>query len=151
MGSRLAVLISAAAAVLVLASVAVAGNGGRPLSTPMSGAEEAPGPGDANATGTADLRLNQGQHRVCFDINWADVDGEVFAGHIHLAPAGEPGPIVVPLFEGSFAGTDSVSGCVADLDRGLIKDIRKHPSAYYVNVHSQPDFPGGALRGQLDK
>jgi len=61
------------------------------------------------------------------------------------------GPIVVTLFSGSFAGTDAVSGCGGDVDRGLIKDIRKHPSAYYVNVHSQPNFPNGAVRGQLGK
>jgi hypothetical protein len=26
-----------------------------------------------------------------------------------------------------------------------------HPSAYYVNVHSSPAFPAGAVRGQLSK
>ena len=137
--------------VVALGTVGVAGadHGGRPLSTTLTGAEEAPGPGDPNATGQADLRLNQGQREVCFTISWADIDGEVFAGHIHLAPAGEPGPIVVTLFTGSFAGTDSVSGCAENVDRQLIKAIRRDPSAYYVNVHSRPNFPGGAVRGQL--
>ena len=45
MRSGLTVLIAALAATLAFAGVALAGNGGRPLSTPMSGAEEAPGPG----------------------------------------------------------------------------------------------------------
>jgi hypothetical protein len=149
MVSRFAVLIASLAAMLAVAGTAAAGNGGKPLSTALTGAEEAPGPGDPDATGQADLRLNRGQERVCFDISWADVDGEVFAGHIHAAPAGVAGPIVVTLFTGSFAGTDAVDGCAEDVDRGLIKAIRKDPSAYYVNVHSQPDFPGGAVRGQL--
>jgi hypothetical protein len=149
MRHRFAALIAGLAIGLVGAGVAVADNGGRPLSTTLTGAEEAPGPGDPNATGQADLRLNQGQSRVCFDISWADVDGTVFAGHIHVAPPGSPGPIVVPLFEGSFAGTDSISDCVEDVDRDLIKAIRQDPSAYYVNVHSLPDFEGGAVRGQL--
>jgi hypothetical protein len=117
----------------------------------MSGGEEAPGPGDADATGQADLRLNQGQKRICFELSWADVDGTVFAAHIHEAPEGEPGPVVVPLFEGEFAGTDEVSGCATDLDKGLIKDIRQHPGDYYVNVHSMPGFEAGAVRGQLEK
>jgi CHRD domain len=73
----------------------------------------------------------------------------VVAAHIHVAPPGDPGPIVVPLFEGAFAGTDSASGCVEDVDAGLIKDIRQDPAAYYVNVHSTPGFEGGAIRGQL--
>ena len=137
--------------VVALGTVGVAGadHGGRPLSTTLTGAEEAPGPGDPNASGQADLTLNQGQRKVCFTISWADIDGEVFAGHIHVAPAGEPGPIVVTLFTGSFAGTDSVSGCAENVDRQLIKAIRRDPSAYYVNVHSRPNFPGGAVRGQL--
>ena len=151
MGTRLAALIGGLALVLAMAGVAAAADGGRPFSTPLTGAEEAPDPGDPDATGQADLRLNQGQERVCFDISWADVDGEVFAGHIHEAPAGVAGDIVVTLFEGSFAGTDAVDGCVEDVDRSLIKAIRKDPAEYYVNVHSQPDFPGGAVRGQLEK
>ena len=151
MGSRLAALLGALALALAMAGVATAADGGRPLSTPLTGAEEAPDPGDPDATGQADLRLNQGQERVCFDVSWADVDGEVFAGHIHEGPAGVAGPIVVTLFTGSFAGTDAVDGCVEDVDRSLIKDIRQDPAAYYVNVHSLPDFAGGAVRGQLEK
>ena len=151
MVKRLAAFLAGLSVVLLMAGPALAGSGGRPLSTTMTGAEEAPGPGDPNAFGRADLRLNQGQSRVCFDISWTDIDGTVFAAHIHVAPPGSPGPIVVPLFEGTFSGTDSVSGCVEDVERDLIKAIRQDPSAYYVNVHSSPDFPGGAIRGQLDK
>jgi CHRD domain len=149
MRSRLAVFAAGLVAVLALAGVAAADDGGRPFSTALTGAAEAPGPGDPNATGQADLTLNQGQNEVCFDISWADIDGEVFAGHIHVAPAGSPGPIVVTLFTGSFAGTDAVSGCVEDVDADLIKAIRHDPAGYYVNVHSRPNFPGGAVRGQL--
>jgi hypothetical protein len=144
-------VIAALAATLVFAGVALAGNGGRKLSTPMSGAEEAPGPGDPDATGQADLRLNQGQGRICFELSWTNIDGTVVAAHIHEAPAGEPGDIVVPLFEGIFAGTDEVSDCVFDVDKTLIKDIRQHPEDYYVNVHSTPGFEAGAVRGQLEK
>jgi hypothetical protein len=151
MGSRIAALVAGVALTLAVAGVATAGTGGRALSTAMSGAEEAPGPGDPNATGQADIRLNQGRARVCFDLSWADIDGVVFAAHIHRAPVGTPGPIVVPLFTGSFAGTDATSGCVQGVDRGLIKAIRKDPSAYYVNVHSDPAFTAGAVRGQLSK
>lgn len=151
MGIRLAMLIAGLAVALAVAGVAIADSGGRPLSTTLTGASESPGPGDPNATGQADLRLNQGQKRVCFDVSWADVDGLVFAGHIHIAPVSAAGPIVVTLFTGSFAGTDAVSRCVQDVDADLIKAIRKDPSAYYVNVHSLPDFPGGAVRGQLSK
>jgi hypothetical protein len=149
MRSRLWAAIAALAVVLAVASVAAAANGGRPLSTDLTGAEEFPGPGDADATGQADLRLNQGQNEVCFDVSWADVDGTVFAAHIHIGPPGVAGPIVVGLFEGAFAGTDSVSDCVEDVDAELIKAIRQDPADYYVNVHSTPGFEAGAVRGQL--
>jgi hypothetical protein len=149
MRTKLAVLVGGVVLALVPLGTATADNGGRALSTTLTGAEEAPLPGDPNASGRADLTLNQGQNEVCFDISWADVDGTVFAGHIHIAPAGVAGPIVVPLFAGSFAGTDAVSGCVEGVDTDLIKAIRQNPSAYYVNIHSQPGFAGGAARGQL--
>jgi CHRD domain len=146
---RFVALIAGLALTLAVVSSAFAGTGGRPLSTTLNGAEEVPGPGDPDATGQVDLRLNQGKERVCFDVSWAGIDGTVFAGHIHRAPVGAPGPIVVALFSGSFAGTDAVSGCVGDVDRSLIKAIREDPSAYYVNVHSLPGFANGAVRGQL--
>jgi hypothetical protein len=149
MRRNLAALVTGLAVALAALGAAVADAGGRPLSTTLTGAEEAPGPGDPNATGQADLRLNQGQNEVCFTISWTDVDGEVFAGHIHVGPPGVAGPIVVTLFTGSFTGTDSVSGCAENVDAALIKAIRKGASAYYVNVHSRPNFPGGAVRGQL--
>jgi hypothetical protein len=149
MRTYLSAVVTGLVVALAVVGVAVADGGGRPLSTSLTGAEEAPNPGDPTASGQADLRLNQGQNEVCFSINWADVDGEVFAGHIHVGPAGSAGPIVVTLFTGSFAGTDSVTDCAENVDAELIKAIRQDPSAYYVNVHSRPNFPGGAVRGQL--
>jgi hypothetical protein len=152
MRSRLTALIAALTATLAFAGVALAGNGGRPLSTPMFGEEEAPNLGDLGATGQADLRLNQGKGRICFELSWEDIDATntVTAAHIHKGDVGVAGPIVVPLFAGMFAGTDEFSDCV-DVDKGLIKDIRQHPEEYYVNVHSDPDFIAGAVRGQLEK
>jgi hypothetical protein len=144
-------------ATLVLVALAPAGatvaadGGGRPLSTDLTGLEEAPSLGDPDASGTATVTLKQGLGAVCSEISWQDVDGEVFAGHIHIGPPGSAGPVVVTLFTGSFGGTASVSGCTEDVDPDLIKAIRKNPEAYYVNLHSLPDFPGGAVRGQLSK
>lgn len=151
MGRRLLAFVAITAlAVLVSGGSVGAAESGRPFATTLTGAAEAPGPGDPDASGSASITLNQGLGTVCFDVSWADVDGDVFASHIHVAPAGVAGPVVVTLFTGSFAGTDVVSGCAEDVDRDLIKAIRQDPSAYYVNVHSTT-FPAGAVRGQLAK
>jgi hypothetical protein len=151
MRSRLVILVVMVASLIWVLAAAAADDGGRPLSaTPMTGAQEVPGPGDPDASGTAQVDLNQGQAIVCFTVTWANVDGTVTAGHIHRAAAGVAGGIVVPLFSGAFSGTDTVSGCVEGVNLALIKEIRQDPTAFYVNVHSDV-FPAGALRGQLSK
>ena len=140
---RSVVLISTVVLVLGLAVPVAAG--GRPMSTALTGAAEAPVPGDPDGSGFAAITLNQGLGQVCFDIEVSDVD-EILAAHVHVGAAGVPGPIVV-----SFdVPVNGLSGCVDGIDRDLIKDIRQHPDGYYVNVHNAA-FPGGALRGQLSK
>jgi hypothetical protein len=69
------------------------------------------------------------------------------AAHIHLAPEGVAGPVVVPLTPPT-SGVSS--GCVSGLAREGVKAILKDPAVYYVNVHNA-DHPAGALRGQLSK
>ena len=119
--------------------------GGRPFRVAMTGAAEAPGPGDPDGSGTATITLNHGQQQVCFEISLTNVDG-VTAAHIHVAPAGSAGPVVVPLFSG---GLDE-QGCVENVSRELIKKIIQNPGDYYVNVHSTA-HPAGAVRAQLAK
>lgn len=151
MGRRLLAVMAISALVLIVPAGAVgAADSGRPFTTQLTGAAEVPGPGDPDASGTASLSLNQGLGTVCFDVSWADVNGLVFASHIHVGTADVAGPVVVTLFTGAFEGTDAVSGCAEDVAGDLIKAIRQNPSEYYVNVHSDV-FPAGAVRGQLGK
>jgi hypothetical protein len=143
-----AVLFAASLAGSRPAAAAVAGDadqGGRPLTAILTGEQETP-PADLGGHGTALITLNQGQGQVCWEITVSNLSAPVIAAHIHVAPFGVPGPIVVPL---SAPVNGFSSGC-ASADPALIKAIRQHPENYYVNVHTTA-FPGGAVRGQLGK
>lgn len=142
---RLIVLVLALG-ILALPSAAAAG--GRPFVVSMSGADEAPGPGDPDGSGTAWFTLNQGQEEVCFVLFVENITLPATGAHIHWAPAGSPGQVVVPLTAPDETGWSS--GCV-HADPGLIKAIRQAPWEYYVNVHTLPDYGAGAVRGQLSK
>jgi hypothetical protein len=119
--------------------------GGRPLSATLTGPAEVPGPGDADGGGTAKITLNQGQGQVCFEITVSNIQAAT-AAHIHEAPAGQAGPVVVTL---TAPASGSSKDCVA-ADQELIKRIRQNPENFYVNVHNA-EFPDGAVRGQLSK
>jgi Cu/Zn superoxide dismutase len=82
---------------------------------------------------------------VCWDISVVHIALPALAAHIHAAPAGTNGPIIVTLSPPDATG--KASGCTS-ADRHLIRNIARHSGQYYVNVHNGP-FPNGALRGQL--
>ena len=142
--ARSALFLAVIVAALSLLFASNAGAGGRPLYATLTGAAEVPGPGDPDGTGKARIRLNQGQRKVCFKLSWENIATPT-AAHIHIGPPDDFGPVVVPLFT-----APTGSGCVNGVARSLIKNIRKHPGRYYVNIHTG-DFPNGAIRGQLSK
>ena len=134
---------------LALAGLTVAATataGGRPLSTDLSGANEVPGPGDPDGSGTAEITVNLGRNEICYELTVANIAPATMA-HIHFAPAGSPGPVVVnfvPPVDGSS------EGCTDDVDPAVAKNILKHPDQYYVNIHND-EWMAGAVRGQLSK
>jgi hypothetical protein len=132
--------------VVAIALVAYGDDGGRPFSTTLIGANEVPGPGDPDGSGEAALQLNPGLQQICFQLTVSDIAAPT-AAHIHKAPAGVAGPVVVPLTPPPTSG--SSSNCLS-VDRDLTLDIIQHPEEYYVNVHNA-EFPAGAIRGQLSK
>ena len=133
----------------LLAGLALAGPAfaaGSRLTASMTGAEEVPGPGDADGSGTAVIRLNKGKGEVCYELTVSGITPAT-AAHIHVGPPGVAGPVVVPLAP---PASGSVSACATGVDVELIKAIAKNPGDYYVNVHNV-EFPAGAIRGQLSK
>ncbi len=141
--SHIRIVAAAAGTLFVFGAVAptVANAGGRPLSTDLSGSEEVP-PADPDGSGMAHITVNPGTGRLCYELSVENVDPTV-AAHIHRAPAGGNGPVVVPFA----APNPTSSGCV-DVARELAMEIIRHPEMFYVNVHN-PAYPAGAVRGQL--
>ena len=128
-----------------LSSAATAAEGGAPLTANLSGANEVPGPGDADGIGTAIVRVNPGRERVCYTLRVSNI-APATAAHIHFANAGVNGPVVVGLQAPSGG---SSQGCVK-ISRDLAKALIQNPEGYYVNVHNA-EFPAGAVRGQLGR
>lgn len=112
------------------------------ISAVLSGAQEVPGPGDIDGSGTGTLRIDRNTGEICYTLAVANIAPAV-AAHIHEAPRGVAGPVVNGLMAPS---SGSSSGCVTN--KALAKDLVADPSDYYLNVHNA-DFPGGAVRGQL--
>ena len=103
------------------------------------------GAGDPDGTGFASVTVNPGKGVLCYELSVSGI-APAAAAHIHEAPPGVAGPVVVPLE----APSDGSSGGCIDVGRALAKDILKDPADYYVNVHNA-DYPAGAIRGQLSK
>lgn len=139
---------------LVLASVAVLGTAVAASAAPpgvskttLTGPQEVPGPGDNNGFGRAVVQSKPLQSQICVSIRYFGIEPPTGA-HIHEAPAGVAGDIVVD-FTPLIATSDPsyISGCVP-VDTELARDIKQTPADYYVNVHNLV-YPAGAVRGQL--
>jgi hypothetical protein len=150
-------LATAALTVVVTALAALAPSGALAdektamFTIQLSGAAEvcptAPGTCGGPGSGTATITIDRNGRTVCYSITTQNVALPLLAAHIHEAPVGVAGPVVVPLFT-SPVNSPTTSGCVTDVNKNLLKDIIRNPEEYYVNVHNAP-FPNGAVRGQL--
>jgi len=117
-----------------------------PLTATLIGAAEVPGPGDADAIGSAAVTLDPTAGMVCYALHVVNIATPATAAHIHEGAVGVAGPVVVPFTAPT--GGDS-AGCVP-AESGLVTRLQQNPAGFYVNVHN-PDYPEGAARGQLGR
>jgi hypothetical protein len=113
--------------------------------TLAGGAAEVPAPGDPDGKGTAKVRLDSNKNEVCYEIEVEAIAAPT-AAHIHEGAAGASGGILVTFDPTKIGGGEA---CV-NVDHAIIDRIVANPPGFYVNVHNA-EFPGGAIRGQLEK
>ena len=106
----------------------------------MTGAAEAPNPGDPDGTGAALITIDG--TNVHYQIVTRNI-GTASAAHIHRGAPGLGGPVVI-----GFDANMLTNGTVEGAPQAIINEIIANPGNFYVNVHTSA-FPGGAVRGQL--
>ncbi len=129
---------------LALLTAIPSGARAQTFGTMMTGAAEFP-PGSGSPDGSGIAAVTIKGTSVTFSILVKGISTPTLA-HIHKAAAGASGSVVIdfhaPMFTNGFA-TGTVTAALGD-----VTDLLANPSLYYVNVHT-PEFPAGALRGQL--
>ena len=149
---KLIAIATLAALATAFTLVATSGAHKRPghnnsLAAQLRGSEEVPGPGDPDGRGRAHIELLPGFGAVCFLLDWRNIGEPLTGAHIHEGRRGQAGDIVVDLF-GSKGAREK--GCVEGVEQPLLREIRRNPRGFYVNIHNEP-FPDGAIRGQLKR
>jgi hypothetical protein len=161
--------LSLSAACLALSGQVYAGHTNTVLVAELDGRQEVPAQGnsrrivgDANGRGEAYVfGIDGDPETLCYLLMVEKIQlvpvGSGIAAHIHFGQRGENGPVVAAL-----AGPEdgNAADCLSEGEAGkfplhpaagsgIVQDILNHPDDYYINVHN-PDFPGGAVRGQLE-
>jgi CHRD domain len=110
------------------------------LQAALNGANEVPGPGDPDGSGSATFTIDTIALTVVWEVTVADID-TVVAAHIHPGVAGVANPPLID-FSGQLTG-----GPLASAD---LAQVLANPGGFYYNVHTEL-FQDGALRGQLQR
>jgi len=104
---------------------------------------------------------------IAYELSYSNVEGSAFAAHIHFGQrhtnggvsaflCGGGGKDPCPPAGGTVTGTVKAADVIGPADQGieansfgeLIRAMRA--GAAYVNVHTNPRFPGGEIRGQVE-
>ena len=104
--------------------------------------------GDPDGLGSATVGITK-TNQVCYGIVVQGLQNPTAAAIYQGKHRHQTGTIVLALTPPATGDPGASSGCVA-VDPGLAFDLRKHADRYYVDVKT-PDFPAGALRGQLHR
>lgn len=107
-------------------------------SVALLGSNEVGSAGDTDGWGGGAVMIDNLLNTVSWQLMAFNLT-DISAAHIHAAPAGVNGPVII-----DFGG--ALSGSVVDSDAASINPL--NAAGFYVNIHTAAN-PGGAIRGQL--
>ena len=113
--------------------------------TTLDGAQA--GGGARTGTGTGSFTFDGAN--LSYNISYSGLSGTtVNNAHFHVGPVGIQGGPVVHGFTGPWtAPSGTIQGTWTGLSAQNIADL--NAGLLYVNIHTQPNFPGGEIRGQV--
>jgi hypothetical protein len=148
--SKLVLLVVALTAAVAL--VVAGGAGARSQSTQvkisaaMAASDETPAPkgdvGAAQGTFTGTLTKSDAGAVLTWQLSFTGLTGPAVAAHIHIAPRGTAGPVVVPLCAPCTIGVTGTANLTP-----VVLDAIENDRAY-VNVHTKTN-PAGEIRDQV--
>ena len=160
---KLGLALFIAVLALAMSAVPVLGSGnGNNFVAHLSGDEEVP-PVATQAQGQAIFHLSKDGTELSYELIAANIEDLVMS-HIHLATAGQNGPIVAWLYpsapppqlipgrfdgllaEGTITAADLVGPLAGKPLSDLIDAMRE--GGTYVNIHTV-QYPAGEIRGQI--
>jgi hypothetical protein len=107
-----------------------------------TGPEETP-PVNTPATATGTFILTTDRKKLIYDVKVSGLSGDPTAMHLHLAPRGTPGAVVVPL--DTPAGGEA-SNCVDNIAPDIATALMS--GGLYLNIHTAQN-KAGEVRGQV--
>jgi hypothetical protein len=115
------------------------------FSGPMSGTQSVP-PNASTGTGSFAGTYNAVSNQLTLNFIFNNlIGGNVSAGHIHTAPTGVNGPVIIPFAGLPVASSGSYTN-VFTVPAGEIANFLAGNT--YINLHNAT-FPGGEIRGQI--
>lgn len=112
----------------------------------MDGSQEVGG-GDVDGSATGFISFETRLNRVSWNLTYADIAAPTLF-HIHDGDFGTTGPVFVDFGVGTVGGPNTLINSTTTTE-AKIDAIFADPRGFYLNLHNA-DFPGGALRGQIE-
>jgi hypothetical protein len=120
------------------------------LTVPMDATQEVP-PTASTGVGTGNLIFDPLTNTLSGTVTFSGLSAPSTAGHIHNAPAGVNGGVVIPIDASGGVGVTAGTMIVPPTDLDLTVPPLLTPfitNGTYINVHTGNN-PGGEIRGQI--